>query len=259
MGPSISNQRVAIITGGSSGIGQAVAVELARQDFAVVVVGQTPSRLDATLTLLNEASAQPKTCHLGLKLDVANETDMETMATTTVAQFGRIDLLIHSAGLGKKTNSGRVIPYPTAELPLDEWNLVVGINLTGAFLAARAVLETMIEQGAGHILNIGSSTTPHGLRGTPYAPAYCATKYALVGLTESLEQEVGQYGVRVQCVFPGAVSTPLTNNTMLARPFGGTISAESFAQTVVYIATQPMDTRLVHPHVIPFSALANKQ
>jgi 3-oxoacyl-[acyl-carrier protein] reductase len=116
----------------------------------------------------------------------------------------------------------------------------------------------MISQRSGHIINICSSTTPHGLHGTPYAQAYSASKFGVVGLTESLAEEMSSSGIRVQAVFPGAVETPLVDNTMLARPFGGAITAENFASTVMQLVTQPADSTVVHPHVIPFrGAFAN--
>jgi NAD(P)-dependent dehydrogenase (short-subunit alcohol dehydrogenase family) len=245
--------RVAIVTGGSSGIGRAISVALAEAGYRLCIVGRNRQYLDTALAQLNALSpANAELPHLGLALDVSCEDDMRTMADRTLEQFGRIDLLVASAGIGKKAGSDRVMPYSTATLPIDEWNAVIGVNLTGAFLSNRAVLATMISQSSGHIINVCSSTTPRGLRGTPYAPAYSASKYGMVGLTESLAQEVSSYGIRVQAVFPGPVETPLVDNTLLARPFGGAIVADSFANTVMSLVSQPVDATVVHPHIIPF-------
>ena len=144
------------------------------------------------------------------------------------------------------------MPHSTATLPPEEWSEVIGVNLTGTFLSNRAVIPTMLTQRSGHIINVCSSTTPKGLRGTPYAPAYSASKFGVVGLTESLSQEVDSKGIKVQAIFPGPVETPLVDNTMLARPFGGAITAEHFADTVMYLVTQSDDATIVHPHVLPF-------
>jgi NAD(P)-dependent dehydrogenase (short-subunit alcohol dehydrogenase family) len=245
--------KVAIVTGGSSGIGRAVSIALAESGFQVTVVGRTTRYIEATLDLLKtKTPAGQKPLHTGLALDVINEKDMQEMADITMDRFGRIDLLVASAGIGKKAGSSRVIPYSTATLPPDEWDAVIGVNLTGTFLSNRAVIAPMISQRSGHIINICSSTTPHGLHGTPYAPAYSASKFGVVGLTESLAEEVSSYGIRVQAVFPGAVETPLVDNTILARPFGGTITADNFASTIMYLVTQPVDATTIHPHVIPF-------
>ncbi len=245
--------RVAIVTGGSSGIGRAVSAALADAGYRLCIVGRNRQYLETTLARLNTMS-QPKLGppHLGLALDVSREDDMRAMADRTLEQFGRIDLLIASAGIGKKAGSDRVMPYSTATLPVDEWEAVIGVNLTGAFLSNRAVLATMMSQCSGHIINVCSSTTPRGLRGTPYAPAYSASKFGLVGLTESLAEEVSSYGIRVQAVFPGPIETPLVDNTMLARPFGGIIAADSFASTIMSLVTQPADATIVHPHILPF-------
>lgn len=245
--------KVAIVTGGSSGIGQAVSIALAESGFQVTVVGRTTRYLEATLELLKTRTpVGEEPLHNYLALDVTNENDMQEMADKTMDRFGRIDLLVASAGIGKKAGSSRVIPYSTATLPLDEWDAVIGVNLTGTFLSNRAVIAPMLSQRFGHIINICSSTTPHGLHGTPYAPAYSASKFGVVGLTESLAEEVSSYGIRVQAVFPGAVETPLVDNTILARPFGGTITAENFASTIMHLVTQPVDATTIHPHVIPF-------
>lgn len=240
---------VALVTGGSRGIGRALALALAADGYRVAVVGRSETRVQATVQELQRRAAPEA---LGLCLDVRSEADMAQMAATVRARFGRIDVLITSAGLGRKTGSTRMLPYPTPELPLDEWAEVIDINLTGVFLANRAVLPTMVAQGAGHIINIGSSTTPHGLRGTPYAPAYCASKFAVVGFTEALAAEVAPLGVRAQVVLPGPVATPLVEHTLLAKPFGGRVEPENFAAAVVHFIHQPPDEIVLHPHVLPF-------
>jgi 3-oxoacyl-[acyl-carrier protein] reductase len=252
-------EKVAIVTGGSSGIGRAVSITLAQAGFHLCVVGRTERYIQATTDQLNTPSKTNATpAHIGLALDVSNQEDMQEMASRTLDNFGRIDLLVSSAGIGKKVGSERVMPHSTATLPPDEWSEVIGVNLTGTFLSNRAVIPTMLAQKSGHIINVCSSTTPKGLRGTPYAPAYSASKYGVVGLTESLSEELGSNGIKVQAIFPGPVETPLVDNTMLARPFGGAITAEHFADTVMYLVTQPDDATIVHPHALPFRGAFNK-
>ncbi|MEO0421933.1 MAG: SDR family oxidoreductase [Pseudomonadota bacterium] len=245
---------VAIVTGGSSGIGQAVAVALAQDGWRVAVVGRSLERLTQSLDLIRSASAelgQPSE-PLALPFNVADEADMQAMAERTLAAFGRIDLLVASAGLGKRADTKRVMPHPTAELPLSEWEEVINVNLRGIFLSNRAVLPTMRAQGRGQIINVGSSTTPQGLRGTPFGPAYCASKFGMVGLTEVIAGEEERHGIRAQVIFPGPVETPLVDQTILARPFGGAVKAEHFADAVVFMARHPVDGVLVHPHLLPF-------
>ncbi|NBD32364.1 MAG: SDR family NAD(P)-dependent oxidoreductase [Cyanobacteria bacterium] len=241
---------VAIVTGGSSGIGQAICVALAREGYQIVVVGLNAQRIEETLALLHAPEK-----HIGLSLDVTEPEDMDQMAKETVTAFGQIDLLVASAGVGRSANSERFMPYPTAALPLTEWNTILNVNLKGVFLSNRAVLPQMMRQKSGQIINICSSTTPKGLRGEPYAPAYCASKFGVVGLTESLAQEVASQGIRVQALFPGMVRTPMVAQTAIARRYGGNISAEEFASSVLYLVNESPDTVSIHPHVLPLASL----
>lgn len=241
----MSQKKIAIVTGGSSGIGRATCIALAKANYSIVVVGTNLQRINETLNLL------PNSGHLGLSLDVTKEQEMALMATKTLDYFGKIDLLVASAGIGK-TTSERLVPYPTASLPYEEWQGILNVNLTGIFLSNRAVLPIMIEQKLGHIINICSSSTRHGLQGEPYAPAYCASKFGVVGFTESLAQEVSSYGIRVQAIFPGLVQTPMIAQTALVRRYGGVMKVEDVAETIIYLTTQNVDTTIIHPHLIPF-------
>lgn len=245
-----TESKLAIVTGGGSGIGQALCVALAGAGCGVCVVSASQASVDETMSQISRVARGTST--LGLALDVTQEADMQHMVERTLEQFGRIDVLIASAGLGTKAGSQRITPHATASLPLDDWNAVIGVNLTGVFLSNRAVLPILVRQGSGCIINICSSTTPRGLRGTPFAPAYCASKYGVVGLTEALAAEVASLGIRVQAIFPGAVDTRLVKWTNLARPFGGAITADNFAQAVLWLIQQPSDTVVVHPHILPF-------
>lgn len=248
-----SEGKVAIVTGGSSGIGQATCVALSKEGYHVAVVGTNSERINETLNLLHTPVLNKlHSSHLGLVLDVTKETDMQAMVSKTVEHFGRIDILVASAGLGKRAGSNRLIPYPTASLPLEEWNEILNVNLTGVFLSNRAVLPIMMTQSVGHIINICSSTTSYGLRGQPYAPAYCASKFGVQGFTESLAEEVRSYGIRVQALFPGYVKTPLVAETTLANIYGGSMSADNVAASITYLVTQTMDMVVLHPHLIPF-------
>lgn len=248
-----SVQKVAIVTGGSSGIGKAICTVLAASGFAVAVVGRNRIRTMETVRLLEKVTGHARrSAPIGLVLDVVNEADMRAMAARVMECYGRIDLLVASAGLGKKTDSQRLIPYPTQLLPLDEWNEVIGVNLTGVFLSNQAVLPVMRQQGWGHIINVCSCTTPYGLFGTPYAPAYCASKFGVVGLTETIAAEMAPFGIRVQVLLPGPVVTPLVDQTRLSSPFGGSMEPQSFANAVLYYVQHPADGVILNPHIVPF-------
>ncbi|KGF73634.1 oxidoreductase [Neosynechococcus sphagnicola sy1] len=247
----IGDGKTAIVTGGSSGIGRATCIALAMHGYAVTVLGTSLDRINETIKLMSQATDGNSSAYLGLALNVTCEIDMLTMVSKTMEQFGTIDLLVASAGMGRRSDNTRLVPYPTASLPLAEWLQILQVNLTGVFLSNRAVLPTMISQGYGHIINICSASTRHGLRGEPYAPAYCASKFGVVGLTESLAAEVGSHGVRVQALFPGLVKTPMTVHTSLIHRYGGIMSADDVALTILYMVQQAQDCTLIHPHLIP--------
>jgi NAD(P)-dependent dehydrogenase (short-subunit alcohol dehydrogenase family) len=250
--------QVCIVTGGSSGIGQATCLRLAEVGFHVVVVGTRTEKVNETVQQLHALpSTVPIPHHLGLALDVSKELDMEQMAQSVLNTFGQIDVLVASAGIAKQAGSERVMPYPTASLPLAEWNAMMSVNLTGIFLSNRAVLPCMLAQGSGHIINVGSCTTLKGLKGEPYAPAYCASKFGVLGFTESLAAEVSSQGVQAQVLLPGLVTTPLTAQTGLAQRFKGRVmTPATVAETILTLLMQQTGTLVVHPHLIPFGMTA---
>jgi NAD(P)-dependent dehydrogenase (short-subunit alcohol dehydrogenase family) len=242
--------KVAIVTGGSSGVGRATCIALAREGFHITVVGTSSERINETLNVLNSSTTDKSDlCHLGLRLDVTKEADMQEMVSKAMERFGRIDLLVASAGIGKSSRSDRIIPHSTASLPLEEWNELLDVNLTGVFLSNRAVLPVMMAQKIGHIINVGSS---NGLRGRAYIPAYAASKFGVTGFTESLAEEVCTYGIRVQVLFLHLVATGLLAAAGQSRRSEPVMSPQSVAASIVYLVQQPLDAVVVHPHLIPF-------
>ena len=137
------------------------------------------------------------------------------------------------------------------ELALAEWEAVLSVNLHGVFLSNTAVLPAMIEQGEGDIVNLCSATTPSGLRGRPFAQAYCASKFAAAEFTEVLAREVEDLGVRVRAIFPGPVETPLIQNTVLDSPFGGRVGASGFADSVLDLLDLGPELSIRTPHILP--------
>ena len=138
---------------------------------------------------------------IGFALDVRNENDMELMARGAVERFGRIDALVASAGL---LRAGR--PHLVQNTPTAEWDVVMDTNLRGVFLSNRAVLPVMTTQGYGVIINLSSTS---GRRGLAYDAAYCASKFAVIGFSEALREEVRRHGVNVHVLLPGPVDTPI--------------------------------------------------
>jgi NAD(P)-dependent dehydrogenase (short-subunit alcohol dehydrogenase family) len=241
--------RVAIVTGGASGIGLATCCELVKEGATVVLVDLDQSRVDKAVKALQANKSDLKdhgSAALGLALDVRCEQDMEQMSRTTLQSFGRIDILIASAGILRSKGSSLKMLVQT---PVSEWDEVVDTNLKGVFLSNRAVLQTMIEQRSGHIINISSTS---GRQGRAFDSAYCASKFGVIGLSESVAQEVSRYGIKVSTILPDAVDTPLwEQNGPISRP-DDILPPERIANLVVYMLTLPDDTLFVEPVIGPF-------
>ena len=239
----IGDRRIGVVTGASSGIGRSLALALAARGDLVVAIGRDPGRLEALRADLAGAGDAP---HRVLSLDVADERDMGQLRAT-LEGLGRVDLLIASAAVGR----GPGLPPPTAALGLEAWQAMVDVNLHGVFLANMAVLPMMQAAGNGDIVNIASSTTPRGLRGTALAPGYAATKFALAEFGRQLAAEMAPEGVRVRTIFPGPVETPLIADTLLDGPFGGRISDTNFASALLGLLDLGHDMAVSEPHVLP--------
>jgi 3-oxoacyl-[acyl-carrier protein] reductase len=230
---------VAVVTGGGSGIGRATALALAEQGASVVVVDRPGS---GTVTI-REVEAHGGD-GLALALDVRQPEDMTAMAQRTLDAYGRIDVLVASAGLL------RTGPPTTVErLPLQEWDTVLETNLRGVFLSNRAVLPTMLAQHSGTIINLSSTS---GRKGLAYDAAYCASKFGVIGFSEALAEEVGSRGVKVQVVLPGPVDTALWDqNGPLPRP-ATILAPERVAEFIAFLVSLPADTVVVEPTLLGF-------
>jgi 3-oxoacyl-[acyl-carrier protein] reductase len=246
------NGQVAIVTGGTSGIGHQVCLALAREAAAVVVVGRNSDRLAAVVAEVKSAGAAgavpPEA--LGLKLDVTREEDMASMAGETLKHFGRIDILVASAGILRGEGSR---PSMLLDVTGQEWDRVVDTNLKGVFLSNRAVLKTMKEQGGGQIINLASLT---GRRGVPFDTPYSASKFGVIGLTEALAQEMEPYGVRVQVLLPGNTDTPIWSQNEPLPPAAQTIPASRVADLIIAMLTWPHDSFLGEVAVAPLRTKA---
>ncbi|MEK6675821.1 MAG: SDR family oxidoreductase [Planctomycetota bacterium] len=239
--------KVAIVTGGTSGIGRATSLELARAGARVAVIGRDSQRVQATLAELN-AQCDSDT-HIGLSLDVRIESDMSAMAERVHAAYGRIDILVNSAGSGGTLAAQRRLPFAVVQTPLSEWEEVIDTNLKGVFLATHAVLPILIHQGGGEILNVSSSRG--ATKGLPYAAAYSSSKRALMGLTESLAEEMLEYGIRVHAILPDVTETRMLHVTGDIAP-QGLMSPDDVARFIVRLVSLPEDLVLVDTLLAPF-------
>lgn len=194
-------ERIALITGGGTGVGRSAALGLAADGWSVVVTGRRAEPLDETLAMATGAGLAADKA-LAIVADVTIEADVDRLFAAAVDRFGRIDLLFNNAGAGAP-------PKPFDELTLADWQRVVDVNLTGSFLCARAAMRQMKAQepGGGRIVNNGSisAETPR-----PNSAPYTSTKHAVTGLTKSLALDGRGHGISCGQIDIGNAATPMT-------------------------------------------------
>ena len=186
--------RVAIITGGGHGIGKAYAMRLAAEGAKVVIAeldGKAATTVAAELVALGHQA-------IAVQTDVANEASVKNMAQQAVAQFGRIDVLVNNAAIFATVPMSR---SPFDQISVDEWDCMMSVNVKGTWLASRAVVPQMRQQGYGKIINVSSGTA---LKGSPSRIHYVTSKAGILGFTKTLANEVGKDGICVNCVAPGS-------------------------------------------------------
>ncbi len=203
--------KAAIVTGGGSGIGKAIATALVREGANVVIASRRAPGVEGALSV---------------PCDVRRKTDTQRVAATIKERFGRIDILVNNSGLG--------VQRKVVDCTEEDWHLVLETNLTGTFLMTQAVLPTMIVQRSGYIINIASQAAKHG-----YAEAgpYCASKFGILGLSEALQKEVRDYGIQVHCLCPALVQVPPPRNTSETRD--DVLQVEDLASTALFLLKQP--------------------
>lgn len=238
--------QAAIVTGGAGGIGLAVARRLVEEGADVALVDRHRGQADEAALSLAAGGART----IALAADVRIEADVETMRDRVLERFGRIDILVACAGILRGV-PGR--PQTVAETAPEAWDLVIDTNLTGVFLSNRAVIPAMVRQGRGQIVNLSSTS---GRRGLAFDAAYCASKFGVIGLSESLADELRPHGIRVHAVLPEVVDTPmLEQNGPLFRP-KEMLAADRVADFIVYLLGLPDDTAMLSPVIAPFRSRA---
>jgi NADP-dependent 3-hydroxy acid dehydrogenase YdfG len=225
--------KVALVTGAGSGIGEATALALAASGASVAVSGRRRERLDQVVARIEAAGGKA----LALPGDVAVEAEAMKSIDDVVAQFGRIDILVNSAGVNE---AGGV-----ESLTLDQWRRVIDINLYGTLYTCKAAVPHMKAQGEGDIINISSTS---GRRAAGLFGPYSTSKFGVTGLTEGLRQEVGGAGIRVSIIEPGATESEIANSItdptwrdMIKAHVSkdGAMKASDIAEAILFIVGLP--------------------
>jgi NAD(P)-dependent dehydrogenase (short-subunit alcohol dehydrogenase family) len=187
--------KIAIVTGGGSGIGRRVAMAFSEFEAKLISADIDQKAADLVVSKIKGQGGEA----IAIRMDVTHPDEVHEMVNTVLSTFGRIDILFNNAGIS--------IRGPAESFPLEDWNKVIGVNLTGMFTCAQAVGRVMIKQGKGKIINTASVSAKLGHPGNL---AYSAAKHGVVGMTKVMAVEWGKYGVSVNCIGPGVIKTAMT-------------------------------------------------
>jgi len=223
--------KVAIITGAGSGIGKAAALLFAKEGAKVVVSDIVEANGSSAIEEIKKNGGEA----FYIKADSSKPGDNETLVKQTIAKYGQLDIAVNNAGIGGPL-------APTAEYPIDGWQKVIDINLSGVFYGLRYQIPAMLEKG-GSIVNIASIL---GSAGTKFSPAYVAAKHGVVGLTKAAALEYADKNIRINSIGPGYIKTPLVMNTLDEpalnaliglHPIGRLGESEEIAELILWLAS----------------------
>jgi len=243
MSDAAAGADVVVVTGAGRGIGRAIALSFARGGARLVLAARSVAELQETQTMAADLGSEA----VVVPTDVTDQAQTERMAQAALTEFGALDVLVCNSGVAGPT-------APLWEIEPEQWRQTLAVNVEGVYLCCRAALPVMLERGAGSVIVIGSMTGKRALHGrTPYA----ASKTALIGLVRTLAWEVGEFGIRVNLVSPGAVDGPRIEGVIAAQaqalaiteqqaherftsasPLGRLTEADDVAETVRFLASR---------------------
>ena len=215
--------KVALVTGAGRGIGKAIALALSHSGCRVILTARTISQLQEVQQEIERRGS----VGVAIPGDLTRDEDIDRLIAAIQDRFGEVNILINNAGWGKRA--------PVVKAKVDEWDQTLRLNLRAPMILAQRFLPAMIEKGEGAVINIGSVS---GKTGEANGAAYSASKFGLIGFTQSLYEEVREHGIKVSVILPGFVDTPLIPpNRQLDR--NKMIQADDVAQTVLYVLKSP--------------------
>lgn len=229
------SDRIVVVTGAAGNLGSAVAEAFEAAGAKLVLVDHKPDRLPRLFPEL----AGSEDHYLATSVDLTDEAAVQEMVREALERFGHIDVLVNAAG-------GYRAGTPVHETPLDTWDFMLNLNARTAFIASRAVIPAMLEQGMGKIINVGSRAA---LQGGAKAAAYSASKSVVMRLTESMSAELKKSGINVNCVLPGTIDTPQNREAMPRADTSRWVPPEALADVILFLASDA--ARAVHGAAIP--------
>ena len=239
----MTDQKAAIITGGSSGIGRAAAVALAKQGVKIAIAARRAKEGEETVRLVKEAGSEG----IFVKTDVANENDVRSLVEKTVKQYNRLDYAFNNAGIEEKTT-------PLVDQTSEVFDQIMNVNVKGIWLSMKYEIPEMIRTGGGAIVNNSSVA---GIMGFPQMAIYIASKHAVLGLTKSAALEYAKSGIRINAIAPGGVETEMADRvnentpqwleTLTSmHPIGRIADPEEIANAVVWLLSEKASFVLGH-------------
>jgi NAD(P)-dependent dehydrogenase (short-subunit alcohol dehydrogenase family) len=239
--------KVALVTGGSSGIGRATALAFAKEGAKVVIASRRVDTGEETARMIKDAGGEA----IFVRTDVSKASEVEALIKKAVETYGRLDFAFNCAGIeGPMTM--------TADTTVEDWDRVIGTNLKGVWLCMKYEIQQMLKQGCGSIVNMAGT---FGLMGSPKFSAYSASKHGVLGLTKSAALEYARQGIRINAVCPGSIRTPLTERITggnpqveaqlaASHPVGRIGDPEEVAEIVLWLCSDAASFVIGHAMVV---------